>query len=107
MDITLNKSELETLANRFRALSDPTRLQILMAICNQERSVQDICDRTGLHQGNVSKHLRLMKDAGVVACRRESVWRFYRVIDTELLMLCSSTRGSTDSSKNCSNLCQS
>ena len=91
MDITLNPSELENLANRFRALAEPTRLQILMAICNQERSVQDICDRTGLHQGNVSKHLRLMKDAGVVACRRESVWRFYRVIDTELLTLCSSS----------------
>ena len=91
MEITLNPSELEILANRFRALSDPTRLQILMSICNQERSVQDICDRTGLNQGNVSKHLRLMKDAGVVACRRESVWRFYRVIDTELLELCSST----------------
>ena len=98
MEITLNPSELEILANRFRALSDPTRLQILMAICNQERSVQDICDRTGLHQGNVSKHLRLMKDAGVVACRRERVWRFYRVIDTELLSLCSSNRKSQNNS---------
>jgi len=98
MDIILNSSELETLANRFRALSDPTRLQILMAICNQERSVQDICDRTGLHQGNVSKHLRLMKDAGVVTCRRDSVWRYYRVIDTELLMLCNSHRRLTNES---------
>ncbi len=88
MEITLNPSELETLANRFRALADPTRLQILMAICNQERNVQDICDRTGLHQGNVSKHLRLMKDAGVVACRRDSVWRYYRVIDKELMTFC-------------------
>jgi len=94
MEVTLNSSELETLANRFRALADTTRLQILMAICNQECSVQEICDRTGLHQGNVSKHLRLMKDAGVVACRRESVWRFYRVIDIELLTLCSSTHKS-------------
>jgi DNA-binding transcriptional ArsR family regulator len=94
MEITLNSSELETLANRFKALSDPNRLQILMAICNQERSVQGICDRTGLNQGNVSKHLRLMKDAGVVGCRREGVWRFYRVIDTELLALCRSTRKS-------------
>ncbi|MBE9182332.1 winged helix-turn-helix transcriptional regulator [Oculatella sp. LEGE 06141] len=84
-----NWNELETLANRFRALADPTRLQILMAICHEERSVQEICDRTGLLQGNVSKHLRLMKDAGVVACRREGVWRYYRVIDTELLTLCS------------------
>lgn len=98
MEVTLNSSELETLANRFRALADTTRLQILMAICNQECSVQEICDRTGLHQGNVSKHLRLMKDAGVVACRRESVWRFYRVIDTELLTLCSSAHKSHNNS---------
>ena len=97
MEMVLNSEELDVLANRFRALADPTRLQILMTICNQERSVQDICDRTGLHQGNVSKHLRLMKDAGVVACRRESGWRFYRFIDTELLALCSSTRKSQNS----------
>ena len=88
MEITLNPSELEILANRFRALSDPTRLQILMSICNQERSVQDICERTGLKQGNVSKHLRLMKDAGVVACRRDSIWRYYRVIDKDLMTFC-------------------
>ncbi|OLP17516.1 transcriptional regulator [Leptolyngbya sp. 'hensonii'] len=89
MEIALNQSELELLANRFKALADPTRLQILAAICDQERNVQEICDRTGLHQGNVSKHLKLMKDAGVVACRREGVWRYYRVLDTELLTLCS------------------
>jgi DNA-binding transcriptional ArsR family regulator len=100
MNITLNPSELETLAKRFRALAEPTRLQILMAICNQERSVQDICDLTGLHQGNVSKHLRLMKDAGVVACRRDSVWRYYRVIDKELMIFCNSAhRDSTHLSK--------
>ncbi|BBC27062.1 ArsR/SmtB family transcription factor [Pseudanabaena sp. ABRG5-3] len=96
MEVTLNSSELETLANRFRALADPTRLQILMTICNQERSVQDICDRTGLHQGNVSKHLRLMKDAGVVTCRRDSVWRYYRVIDTDLLTFCNFAKKSTN-----------
>lgn len=99
MEMTLKWEELESLANRFRALADPTRLRILAAICNQERSVQEICDRTGLHQGNVSKHLRLMKDAGVVACRREGVWRYYRVIDTELLELCSQARSTTKSSE--------
>lgn len=50
--------------------------------------MQEICDRTGLHQGNVSKHLQMMKAAGVVTCRREGVWRYYRVIDTDLLALC-------------------
>jgi DNA-binding transcriptional ArsR family regulator len=89
MEIVLTPQEFEVLANRFKALAEPTRLQILAAICDQERTVQQICDRSGLRQGNVSKHLRLMKEAGVVTCRRESVWRYYRVIDTELLALCS------------------
>ncbi|MCU0568742.1 MAG: metalloregulator ArsR/SmtB family transcription factor [Oculatellaceae cyanobacterium Prado106] len=96
MEIVFNPGELEALASRFRILAEPTRLQILAALCNQERSVQEICDRTGLHQGNVSKHLRLMKDAGVVACRREGIWRYYRVIDTELLALCPHRQWSSD-----------
>lgn len=96
MEIVFNPGELEALANRFKILAEPTRLQILTALCNQEHSVQEICDRTGLLQGNVSKHLRLMKDAGVVACRREGIWRYYRVIDTELLALCSHQQRSPD-----------
>ena len=88
MEIVFNPSELETLASRFKILAEPARLQILAALCHQELSVQDICDRTGLQQGNVSKHLRLMKDAGVIACRRAGIWHYYRVIDTDLLALC-------------------
>jgi DNA-binding transcriptional ArsR family regulator len=96
MEIVFNPGELEAIASRFKILAEPTRLHILAALCNQERSVQEICDRTGLLQGNVSKHLRLMKDAGVVACRREGIWRYYRVIDTELLALCPHQQRSPD-----------
>ncbi|NKB17624.1 MAG: winged helix-turn-helix transcriptional regulator [Pseudanabaena sp. CRU_2_10] len=96
MEIAPDFGELQAMADRFKILAEPTRLQILMAICDRERSVQEICDRTGLHRGNVSKHLRLMKDAGVVACRRDSVWRYYRVIDTDLLALCSHCPQSPD-----------
>jgi DNA-binding transcriptional ArsR family regulator len=94
MEIVLNQQEMLALANRFKALAEPTRLQIIAAICDQERSVQEICNITGLPQGNVSKHLRIMKEAGVLTSRREGVWRFYRVIDTELLALCARTRKS-------------
>ena len=89
MEIVFNPGELEVLASRFKILAEPARLQILAAICDRERSVQEICDRTGLQKGNVSKHLRLMKDAEVVSCRRAGIWRYYRVTDTELLALCS------------------
>ncbi len=98
MEIVFNPGELETLASRFKILAEPTRLQILAALCNQEHSVQEICDCTGLLQGNVSKHLRLMKAAGVVACRRQGVWRYYRVIDLDLLALCARTRSASNAS---------
>lgn len=98
MEIVFNSGELEGLANRFKILAEPTRLKILAALCNQEHSVQGICDRTGLLQGNVSKHLRLMKGAGVVDCRRQGVWRYYRVIDMDLLSLCARTRRTSNTS---------
>ncbi|WP_017296690.1 ArsR/SmtB family transcription factor [Nodosilinea nodulosa] len=88
MDAMLSPAELEILAGRFKILAEPARLQILAALRHQEHNVQEICAHTGLHQGNASRHLRLMRDAGVVACRREGIWRYYRVIDTELLALC-------------------
>lgn len=79
---------LERLAQRFKVLGEPTRLQILAALCDQERSVQDICQRTGLGQANTSRHLRLMKDAKVVSCRKKGVWRYYRIVEPEILSLC-------------------
>ncbi|MFP4008154.1 MAG: ArsR/SmtB family transcription factor [Spirulinaceae cyanobacterium] len=88
MNIALHSQDFEKLANRFKILSESTRLQILAAICQEERNVSEICDRTGLHQANVSKHLQLLRQAGVVACRRVGVCRYYRVIDTQLLSLC-------------------
>jgi DNA-binding transcriptional ArsR family regulator len=94
METVLEFQQFETLAHRFKLLSEPTRLQILATICDRECSVQEICERTGLNQGNVSKHLRLLKDAGVVACRRVGIWRYYRVLDRELLILCDSVRHS-------------
>ncbi len=84
--------ELEILANRFKLLGEPARLQILSALCGKELSVQDICTATGLSQANVSKHLRLLKDAGAVICRRDGVWRYYHVSDQALLHLCQQAR---------------
>ncbi|NJM68205.1 MAG: winged helix-turn-helix transcriptional regulator [Acaryochloris sp. RU_4_1] len=80
--------DMEQLAQHFKILGEPARLQILSTLCDQERSVQDICQQTGLHQANASKHLRMMKDAGVVACRKKGVWRYYRIVAPEVLSLC-------------------
>ncbi|MGB5631456.1 MAG: metalloregulator ArsR/SmtB family transcription factor [Waterburya sp.] len=89
MKRTLELNQLEKLAERFKILSEPSRLRIIQAICHEERSVSEICDRTQLNQANVSKHLQLLKSAGVVACRRVGICRYYRIIDLDLLDLCS------------------
>ncbi|MEM6432512.1 MAG: metalloregulator ArsR/SmtB family transcription factor [Cyanobacteria bacterium P01_D01_bin.115] len=81
----------ERWADRFRLLSDPSRLRILAAICQSERNVTEICALTGLNQANVSKHLQLLKAAGAVACRRVGICRYYRIIDADLLALCPSS----------------
>ena len=88
MKRTLELNQLEKLADRFKILSEASRLQILQAICHEERSVNEICKLTKLNQANVSKHLQLLKSAGVVACRRVGICRYYRIIDLDLLDLC-------------------
>jgi DNA-binding transcriptional ArsR family regulator len=88
MENTLEFNQLEELANRFKILSDPSRLHIIQAICIHERTVTEICDHTQLNQANVSKHLQFLKIAGVVACRRVGNCRYYRIIDADLLKLC-------------------
>lgn len=85
MDWTTNLKQLEQMADRFRVMSDPTRLRILAVLGEQELSVQDICDRTGYKQSNVSKHLRVLREIGAIACEQRSYYHYYRVIDPQIL----------------------
>ncbi len=84
--------ELERLFERvsgyFALLSEPTRLKILNAICDGERSVSDIVERTGASQTNVSRNLNLMFGRGVLARRREGAMTYYSVADEDMINLC-------------------
>ncbi|MET0917439.1 MAG: metalloregulator ArsR/SmtB family transcription factor, partial [Burkholderiales bacterium] len=77
-------------ARYFGVLSEPTRLRILHAICQSERSVSAIVDETGATQTNVSRHLSLMLHAGVVSRRREGNTVYYRVANPEFVEICRS-----------------
>ncbi len=77
-------------ARYFGLLSEPTRLKILHAICQDERSVSGIVDATGATQTNVSRHLALMHQAGVVSRRREGNTVYYLVADPEFVEICRS-----------------
>lgn len=58
-------------------LSDPTRLQIVSALKDGERPVGDIVAAVGISQSGVSRHLRILHEAGVVAVRAEAQRRLY------------------------------
>jgi len=78
----------ESVARYFSLLSEPMRLRILHTICNGERSVSSIVQATGGTQTNVSRHLALMHQAGVVARRRDGSTILYRLMDPEFAQIC-------------------
>ena len=78
----------DAVAAYFSVLSEPTRLKIMHAVCNGERSVGDIVAQTGATQTNVSRHLGLMHRQGVLVRRREGTQVLYRVADPTMVELC-------------------
>ncbi|HWE35572.1 MAG TPA: metalloregulator ArsR/SmtB family transcription factor [Isosphaeraceae bacterium] len=79
---------LDIMAEKFRMLGDPTRLAILRALMGGERSVGQVVEETGRGQANVSKHLKLLAEAGLVARRKEGLQVFYRLDDPLVAKLC-------------------
>jgi DNA-binding transcriptional ArsR family regulator len=65
------------MANTFEVLAEPTRRRILDLLRDGERSVGELVDRLTLSQPGVSKHLRVLRDAGLVQVRIEAQRRWY------------------------------
>lgn len=66
-------------AATFDVLAEPTRRRILDLLLDRERSVGDLVKRLKLSQPGVSKHLRVLRDAGLVSVRTEAQRRIYEV----------------------------
>src|ERR1700675_2956954 len=61
----------------FQALADPVRLRIVESMISEERAVSDIVERMDIHQSGVSRHLRILADAGLVQMRPDGQKRLY------------------------------
>lgn len=68
-----------TTADAFNAVAEPRRRQILDVLAGGERPVNDIVEALGLAQPQVSKHLRVLRDVGLVQVRDEGRYRMYRL----------------------------
>jgi ArsR family transcriptional regulator len=71
--------EIEIIADIFKALSDPTRLQILRILESQERSVSEIVDFFSLSQPTISRHLASLANVGLIKSRKQEQQRLYSI----------------------------
>lgn len=84
---TIRDGDIERASRSLKAMSHPLRLKILCILGNQEISVQDIVDRVGTSQSNISQHLAILRDKGILAFRKDANRVYYRVEDARTLQL--------------------
>ncbi|HLY96834.1 MAG: ArsR/SmtB family transcription factor [Sideroxydans sp.] len=70
-----------------KAIAHPLRLKILCVLAGNELSVQEIVDNVGTSQSNISQHLAILRDKGVLATRKDANRVFYRIGDQRTLKL--------------------
>ncbi|VAW64116.1 Transcriptional regulator, ArsR family [hydrothermal vent metagenome] len=83
------EEDIERASRSLKAMSHPLRLKILCTLRDQEVSVQDIVDNVGTSQSNISQHLAILRDKGILASRKDANRVFYRVGDARTLRLIS------------------
>lgn len=66
----------------FKSLADETRIRLLNILMHNELSVNEIVALMDMGQSRISRHLKVMTDAGLLECRRDGAWAFYCAVDT-------------------------
>lgn len=79
---------IEEVAERFKALGEPTRLQLLLSLRDGERTVTELVEATGLGQANVSKHLQLLSSSGFVRRRKDGIFARYALAGEHVFAMC-------------------
>ena len=79
---------LELVAKRFRLLGEPIRLRILQMLEPGERTVNEVVEALEANQSNISKHLGILFDGGLVGKRRDGNSIYYFIADPVVFKLC-------------------
>lgn len=80
---SLDAPQTATLADRLKALADPTRLRMLDLLAQQGQPlcVCDITSQFDLHQPTISHHLRILREAGLISGEKRGVWSYYEATE--------------------------
>jgi len=85
---------VELIARRFRVLGEPMRIRLLDRLRDGEATVGELSDALEASQQNISKHLAVLSDAGVLGRRKEGNHVYYRIVDEGVFALCEDVCGS-------------
>lgn len=84
----LSNEALNLIAMRFKVLAEPLRLRILHTLQDGEKSVNELSEAVEASQPNVSKHLKILQDAGVLNRQQKGNAVFYSIADDSIFELC-------------------
>jgi DNA-binding transcriptional ArsR family regulator len=87
----------ELIARRFRALSEPLRIRMLDLLRDEELSVGELAEQFGASPQNVSKHLAVLVDAGMLARRKQGNHVYFWIADEGVFALCEQVCGALQS----------
>lgn len=91
-DLTGRGESIRQASGAMQAMAHPVRLKILCLVGNQELPVLEIVEAVGTSQSNISQHLAVLRDHGILASRKDANRVLYRIADKRVLKMISLTR---------------
>ena len=89
----LSEPLAELIARRFRVIGEPMRIRLLDRLREAEATVNELTEALGASQQNVSKHLQVLLEAGIVGRRKHGNHAYYGVVDEGVFTLCEQVCG--------------
>jgi ArsR family transcriptional regulator len=86
-ELLTGDEDIDRASRSLKAMSHPLRLKILCTLGDSEVSVQDIVDQVGTSQSNISQHLAILRDKGILTARKDANRVYYKVGDQRTLQL--------------------
>ena len=85
---------VELIARRFRVIGEPMRIRLLDRLREGEATVNELSEALGASQQNVSKHLAVLAEVGILGRRKAGTHVHYRIVDESVFALCEQVCGS-------------
>ncbi len=86
-ELITRDEDIDRASRSLKAMSHPLRLKILCTLGPNEVSVQDIVEKVGTSQSNISQHLAILRDKGILSARKDANRVYYKVGDSRTLAL--------------------